>query len=115
MAREIFTWSGMRQKGAAGKIKFNVRKAKFGDGYEQRVGDGINNKQQSWPLVFEGNEATLAPIKNFIDRHGGVRSFHWTPPGSDKAGVYVVEGYSYVSVGGGLYSLSADFIEVFAP
>jgi len=58
-----------------------VRTVKFGDGYEQRSREGINNNLISMDCVFEGKtlqEATS--ILHFLYARQGVESFVWTPP-----------------------------------
>ena len=49
MALERFTWA--TEKGAEGEITQRVRSKQFGDGYEQSVEDGLNNRSQSWPEI----------------------------------------------------------------
>lgn len=111
MPREEFAWSHLRKPGATARVNFRVRKVQYGDGYSQRTPDGLNHRLETWPLTFEGGLSLIGPIKDFIDRHEGARSFNWTPP-AGKPGVYVVENYSFVSIGSGLYSVSADFVQV---
>lgn len=53
----------------------------FGDGYEQRIRDGINSNLLTFNLRFEGKtlqEATA--ICHFLYARDGVESFLWTPP-----------------------------------
>ncbi len=52
----------MFDKGAAETPKPRVLKAQFGDGYEMRVRDGINNTPRKWSLVF--NNRTREDIDN---------------------------------------------------
>ncbi len=60
----IFGMGGpvMFDKGAAETPKPRVLKAQFGDGYEMRVRDGINNAPRTWSLVF--NNRTREDIDN---------------------------------------------------
>lgn len=59
-----------------------VRTAKYGDGYVQRVPDGINNIDQTWELQFQSQEIDTAnSIENFLAARGGSVSFSWLPPG----------------------------------
>ena len=48
MSYREFTWVPLI--GTEGVHTFSRYVAKFGDGYMQVVGDGINNRRQSWPL-----------------------------------------------------------------
>lgn len=42
MAIETFTWRTQIQAGLQGDFNFTVREARFGDGYQQIVGDGLH-------------------------------------------------------------------------
>jgi len=44
--------------GAALSKEPRVKMAQFGDGYQQRVGDGINTIAREWSLNFEGTKLT---------------------------------------------------------
>lgn len=111
MAIETFTWD--RQKGAQGKIEYRVRVAKFGDGYSQAVQDGLNNEVQTWPLSFEGGIDYILPLKDFFKRHAGCKSFYWTPPGESAPLLFRAANITLTSIGGGVFSLSAEFQQVF--
>ena len=78
MAIETFTWCPKVEP--VGTVSFRNKSAKFGDGYEQRARDGINNKSESWPLTFVGGADKIMPIKKFLDAHAGADPFYWTPP-----------------------------------
>ncbi|WP_072669726.1 phage tail protein [Vibrio injensis] len=112
MAISVFTFCA--DKEATGSTNFRVRSAKFGDGYTQSAGDGINNRQQSWPLSFTKRKAEAGAIKQFFDDHEGYKSFAWKPPLS-PIGLYKVEEYSLLPLGAGMYRISATFIEAFHP
>lgn len=59
-----------------------VRVAKFGDGYEQRVAEGINNNPQQWQLTFSKRSGTdVDGVYDFLQARGAVESFQWTPRG----------------------------------
>ena len=58
-----------------------VRTAQFGDGYQQRVADGINTRQEFWSLAFNGVTDTVAgQIDAFLVARNAVESFDWTTP-----------------------------------
>ena len=109
---ETFTWCPMAN--TTGQATFRIRKAQFGDGYAQRVVDGINNKVMSWPLTFRGKSAYIADIKAFLDRQQGATPFYFTPPG-DVQGLYICESYNVQPMGGDMYTLSATFLQDFTP
>jgi phage-related protein len=106
---ETFTYR--RKAGASGTIEFTILKARFGDGYSQVAQDGI--KMQRWPLSFDGGIDMIQPIIDFLDRHAGWKSFYWTPPGTSFPILFRAEKYNLVSSGGGVYSLSVEFVQVF--
>lgn len=109
---ERFRWRATGQP--SGTMAFRRLTAQFGDGYRQVAGDGINNKVQSWPLTFMGKKEEMAALKDFLDRHAGVKSFLWTPP-MGAEGYYEATTYSLIPQGGDVYSVSVTFQQVFRP
>ncbi|WP_216358624.1 phage tail protein [Gilliamella apicola] len=61
-----------------------VKTIKFGDGYEQRAPDGINNKLRSYNVTLNVARSTSRQIDDFLDRHGGVTAFQWRDPHSNR-------------------------------
>lgn len=112
MEKETFSWSP--RINPRGQVKLRTLEARFGDGYTQTAGDGINNKVQSWPLEFVGSEARIAEIVAFLDRHGGHRSFLWTPP-LGVEGRYRATEYDAVAMGAGIFSLAVTLQQTFGP
>ena len=86
-------------KGMSRSSKPRVRVAKFGDGYEQRIVDGINHLEESYSVNF-GNRTrvTIDDIMAFFDSRKGA-SFDFTIPdnttteGAEKTIRVVCEGY----------------------
>lgn len=73
-----FTWTP--DFGASAAYKPRVRTAQFGDGYQQRVADGINTGQDAWNLTFAiRTNSEAAEILAFLNARGGVEAFDWTP------------------------------------
>ena len=72
--------------GASVKKKPRVASQKFGDGYEQRMPDGINSKVETWTLSFSLRPVTvILNISEFLDGREGVYPFLWeTPEGEVK-------------------------------
>lgn len=97
-----------------GQSVFRVRKAQFGDGYSQVVGDGLNTEVQTWPLSFIGKSSDIMPILAFLRAYAGHTSFYWTPP-LGVQGLYRCEKFNLTPHGNDNYTLSAEFQEVFAP
>lgn len=86
----------------------------FGDGYAQRTGDGINTKQEKWPLSFVGREKKIKPIKDFLDRHASRKTFLWTPPLGEQGTYVTPEGYQLTAHQGkqtGVFTLAVVFVE----
>ena len=109
---ETFTWGA--RVGDQGDVSFSVSSASFGDGYEQSAGNGLNTKSDSWPYTYIGPMSEIRPITDFLDAHGGSRSFLWTPPFGVQ-GRYKCAGYSKTPQGGPLVKLTATFKQTFAP
>lgn len=58
-----------------------VTSVSFGDGYNQRFDDGINNQLMTLELKFEQRSDTEAyGIEHFLREYGGVTAFSYTPP-----------------------------------
>jgi len=72
-----------------------VIRAKFGDGYEQRVKDGINHDLQVWNVTYElKGYAMSQTLYSFFKGLGGVDAFVWTPPGDAVQRRFVVREFS---------------------
>jgi len=62
-----------------------IRTAKFGDGYEQRIVDGINNLEESYTLNFATRpKADIDDIVAFLDTKAGVTKFTLTLPDTNN-------------------------------
>ena len=65
------------------KMKTVARKlvSGFGDGYSQRIRDGIKTQQEVWSLIFSVlNDADAETIMAFFEARGEVEQFYWTNP-----------------------------------
>ena len=95
-------------------VKPEVLLAKFGDGYEQAVGNGINNKPRVFSLQFNTLSKIVGDnIEDFFDiNNTATTSFDWTPP-SGIAGKFKCESHSRTYVSGFASNISATFREVF--
>ncbi|CAN7613806.1 phage tail protein [Caballeronia sp. LjRoot34] len=98
----------------SGTATLLVRKAQFGDGYAQRVADGINNRSSSFNLAFIGDATKISAILAFLDAHLGSTGFLWTPPLRPQL-MFTCETYSEPTKDGNVYSMSATFDQTFAP
>ena len=98
-----------------------MRTAKFGDGYEQRIVDGINNLEESYTLNFATRpKADIDDIVAFLDTNAGVTKFILTLPDTNNTtrtgerDVKVVStNYSVTYDYGDFYSLSLTLKRVF--
>jgi phage-related protein len=110
---DTFTWVPT-VAGSSGSTTERVRKAQFGDGYAQRLQDGINNRASSYNLTFIGDAETIAAILTFLDAHAGATSFYWTPLLRPQL-MFTCEKYSEPTKDGGVYMITATFDQTFAP
>lgn len=113
MAYETFTWCPQNE--TEGRSEFRVLSTQFGDGYRQEVGDGINNEERSWPLLFAGYERDIKPVRDFLRRHAGFKPFLWIPPMETEHGLFVAREFSLKPMCGKFYTLTATFEERFSP
>jgi len=112
MAIETFTWP--TQHGDAPEISYRVRTSRFGSGYKQDVGDGPNNKEDSYPITFTGTQAIVLQIMEFLDRHSGAKAFLWTNP-LGQLGLFTCKDPAPTPMGGRIFKLTATFERAFHP
>jgi len=85
--------------------------AKFGDGYEQRAPDGINNLQEAWALRFTKDYVVGMEIVNFIKARAGAEAFYWADP-NGVTKLFVCRKWSYGRMTGeGVMEVSCTFEE----
>lgn len=66
-------------------ISPSVRVAAFGDGYEQRIANGINSLKESYTLTFNTRpKAEIDDIVVFLDSKKGVTNFTLTLPDTNN-------------------------------
>lgn len=105
-----FTW--IPSHPAAADEAPDAKVAKFGDGYEQRQADGINNNLLKWSLTFANRDLTeTAEIIAFLRARGGIESFDWTDP-DGNAGKYVCRSWSRSLPYGNMRTITATFEQV---
>ena len=61
-------------------VQPKVKRVRFGDGFEQRQPDGLNNQLRTYNLVFSDRRDVIKEIDDFLAAHGGVKSFRWRAP-----------------------------------
>ncbi|HEY6965907.1 MAG TPA: phage tail protein [Burkholderiales bacterium] len=94
-------------------VEPRVLEAKYGDGYAQVVGDGINTLQSKWSVNFTRDAATIDAIESFLETKAGVTSFTWTPPGGTEIRVRCKK-WRRSLIAFTWHRLQADFERVFA-
>ena len=108
---ETFNWTP--QKSSTASISPRVRVIKFGDGYEQRIQDGINNDLRSYNVTFVGLFDDITLIDEFLTRQGGVHAFKWREPNTHKTITVVCRSWSSTP-NGAAKTITATFDEVVA-
>lgn len=109
-----FTWTP--DFGAKAAYRPRVRVAAFGDGYEQRQGDGINARNDTWDVQFQNRDNTeTAAILSFLEARAGVEAFDWTPPGEVTAIKVVCREWQKSVDRFNLNAITAQFIRVYEP
>lgn len=95
--------------------KPRVRAAQFGDGYQQRVGDGINTAPEEWAINFTGRTAAEAnEILNFLEARAGVEAFWWVSP-RGTVGLFICPEWTHAPSSYSSHSITAKFQQVFQP
>ncbi len=112
MAKDTFKWPA--RIGATGEVRPRTRLIRFGDGYEQRVQDGINNDLRTYSLSFSGQRLLMQEIQAFLLKQGGVTSFYWQAPERTKPGLFVCEEWRDAYHSGQFWEINASFREVVA-
>jgi phage-related protein len=111
-------------RGMGRKIKNRILVAKFGDGYEQRVGDGINLKEDSFSLSFNNRTSTeINKMAAFFDKKAGESfTFSVTDVPDPATGntvdtdlKVVCDEYSIDYLRENIHSLSTTFRRVYEP
>ena len=91
----------------------DIIEVRFGDGAAQRLARfGGAPAHREWQLVFANlDRAEIDRMESFLEAHGGVTPFHWTPP-QGRASQYLCGGWQVTPVSAGLATLRATFTEV---
>lgn len=91
-----------------------VKSVKFGDGWEQRMNDGINNNLLDIDISFDNRDLfETAAILHFLDTRAGSESFIWYPPQPYYAQkLWVCESHLMTFNFYNNYSIKAKFREV---
>lgn len=99
------------QEGVAPTFEMRLKEARFGDGFSQRSGDGLNPLEEQWQVVWNTLRADdFLAIHDFLKGLTSGESFDWTPPlpGAVQQ-KYSCKAWQPVPHVDGLYSISATF------
>lgn len=89
-----------------------VLRVNFGDGYNQRADDGINNSNERWNVEWDGPSMTDANTLETFLKSYGAQSFDWTPPG-ESLQKFVVLSWSSTPLGNLGKKITATFERVY--
>lgn len=111
---ETFDWRPTVDS-TSGTVATKVRSAQFGDGYQQRLADGLNNVQSTYTLQFRGDETKVWAIYDFLVARGGAESFWYTHYTSRPARLFYCETWSEPVSDGPAFTITATFVQTFSP
>lgn len=85
----------------------------FGDGYSQRVPDGINTIRRTISVTFLGSRSDIDTYNNFFTNLAGASNFSWTPPGEDTERKWICPKWTITDMSNNIQELTATFREVY--
>lgn len=110
MAIQTFTWN--INADWRGEEAPKVLSIKFGDTYEQRIGNGINTQPNKFAVTLTYDFTTAKAIRTFLRTHAGVVSFYWTNPYQEQ-GLYIARDWTFNREETGLYRIETTLEQVF--
>ena len=108
-------------KGLNRKITPKVRVSQFGDGYQQRVADGINSLREDYTLSFSNRpKVEIDAIVSTLNTRKGVTAFDFTlddeqASGNTRTIKVICADWSVSYTHNNNYSLSATLKRVYEP
>ena len=105
-------------KGLSRQSTPRVLKVQFGDGYEQRIAEGLNSSQENYQISYSNRpKAEIDDIAAFMDDKKGVTSFNYVIPDTNNGGEttikVVCDQYNLVYVSDSSYTFTATFRRVY--
>ena len=105
-------------KGLTRQSTPRVLKVQFGDGYEQRIAEGLNSSQENYQISYSNRpKAEIDDIAAFMDEKKGVTSFNYVIPDTNNGGEttikVVCDQYNLVYVSDSSYTFTATFRRVY--
>jgi len=100
--------------GSARQSQPRVLEARFGDGYSQRAGDGLNILEREWTLSWNQLSTADADIlDSYLVARGGIEAFWWTPPREVTAIKVICQDWRRQPASPGADRVDATFRQVF--
>lgn len=106
------TFTYLPMPGGVQTKKPRVITTQFGDGYQQRLGDGINTNPRTWSLRFTRLTADIDAIDSFLSTHKGTTAFDWVPP-HGATGKWICSEWTRTEPTDKVQEIAATFTEVF--
>lgn len=95
---------------SAKSVQFATLVAQFGDGYMQRAGDGINDKQEKWDIMYDNlTQANRDSLWVFIDQVKMFDVIEWTAPGDLAEKKWIIDPETDIreqALAGAIYSVA---------
>ena len=93
----------------------DILKMNFGNGYEQRMANGINYLRDNWQVSWEGlNVTDRNKVVTFLQSISAGDYFTWTTPFDGASKKFVLDGgWSMSDNGGVVFTINATFRQVF--
>lgn len=108
---ETFNWEVASNMSV--KSEPRVKTIKLGDGYEQRIKDGINSDLRKYNVTLNVARDDGLVIDAFLTRQGGVHAFKWREPNTNHLITVKCSSWS-TNVKHTAISITATFEEVVA-
>lgn len=107
-----FGWVPSYASSLSSEVK--LHEARFGDGYSQRVGAGINNIEDKWELAFNNRSKTEKEgIVTFLRSKSSGKAFGWIPYDETIEVKVTCKKWSVQPIGPNAFSLSCQFERVY--
>lgn len=108
---QTFWWKVQNNSQTSATPKTKV--IKFGDGYEQRTQNGINNNLKNYSVTLVGIREDLIWALKFLEDHGAIKAFLWKEPSTYKNIKVVCRSWTSTPNGNAM-TITATFEEVVA-
>jgi phage-related protein len=111
----VADWIWTESEGTTLEETPRVRVAQFGDGYQQRAPDGINDLVQTWTVPFDEVDDVIADEMVAFLRANRGRAFNYVPLWHTVAIKVVATGWTRTAARVGVNTLRVTFRQVFEP